>query len=118
VADLVPSVGDAGGKISCSRTNNAASLNVTVANRGSGKTGPFDVVVTFPQQGPRDTTSRSALSQRMKEQAGGSKGETARFAVPVSCFNPNCAFRVAVDPANSVAETNKGNNVVTGVCTP
>jgi subtilase family serine protease len=38
------------------------------------------------------------------------------FPIPPHCFDPDCDFRITVDVANAVAETNEGNNVATGVC--
>ncbi len=33
-----------------------------------------------------------------------------------SCFNPDCDFRITVDSANQVSESNETNNVVNGRC--
>jgi hypothetical protein len=37
--------------------------------------------------------------------------------VPGNCFNPNCQFRITVDSASGVYESNATNNSASGVCT-
>jgi subtilase family serine protease len=39
------------------------------------------------------------------------------FKVPSGCFSPDCSFRITVDSANEVDESNyEGNNEVNGGC--
>ncbi len=33
-----------------------------------------------------------------------------------ACFNPDCDFRITVDSAGQVSESNEANNVVNGRC--
>jgi hypothetical protein len=37
--------------------------------------------------------------------------------VPGNCFNPNCQFRITVDSASAVYESNAANNSASGTCT-
>jgi hypothetical protein len=39
-----------------------------------------------------------------------------RAAIPVSCFDPNCEFRIIVDSAGVITESDETNNVATGRC--
>lgn len=45
-------------------------------------------------------------------------GHIATFPVgiPPFCYKPDCSFRIRVDPANDVAESNEYNNLAFGLC--
>ena len=38
------------------------------------------------------------------------------FPIPPACFHPDCSFRITVDSANQVTESDETNNTASGTC--
>jgi hypothetical protein len=84
----------------------SSMLLVTVRNQGSGGAGPSTTRVDF---------SSSAVSQPTPALAAGAAVDLL-FAIPAGCFQPDCHFRITVDSAAVVTESNEGNNTASGTC--
>jgi len=103
--DLVPVPSPAGGF--CVRHGD--QLLVTVRNQGAAAAGPSTTRVDFGAFGsPTQPTPPLA--------PGASTVLT--FTIPTSpnCFNPDCEFKITVDSAGVVTESDEANNVAIGVC--
>jgi hypothetical protein len=90
----------------CNRTD-MGDLVVTVKNQGSADAGASTTTVAF--------SSGGTFSQPTPPIAAGASVELS-FPIPGGCFNPDCSFRITVDSANQVTESNEGNNTATGTC--
>jgi hypothetical protein len=104
LADLVPRP-DAEGNF-C-RRDEQGNLVVTVMNQGSADAGASTTAVTFALGG--------TFSQPTPAIPAGGLVDLA-FAIPPVCFNPDCDFRIVVDAAHQVTESDEGNNFAAGTC--
>lgn len=102
--DLIPVPSPDGGF--CNRT--AEGLIVTVKNQGTGPAGASVTRVTF--------ATGASVDLPTPPLAPGAQVVLPPATIPSSCFSPNCAFRITVDATGVVAESNEGNNTVSGVC--
>ncbi len=100
--DLVPRPGPNG---FCRREDGV--LIVTVCNQGSAPAGPSTTTVDFPGH-----DSVSVPTPAIP--AGGCVDIKAD--IPVGCFDPDCEFRITVDSAGVVTESDETNNTATGRC--
>lgn len=84
-------------------------LIVTVRNQGAGPAAASTTEVHFGGFGTQAQPTPPLAP-------GGSVQLT--FTIPTSpnCFDPDCEFRIVVDAAAVVAESNEANNVASGVC--
>jgi hypothetical protein len=84
-------------------------LRVTVRNQGSAPAGPSTTTLDFGAFGTQ--------SQPTPALAAGASAVVI-FTIPTNpnCFDPNCEFRITVDSAGVVTESDEGNNVASGVC--
>jgi CARDB protein len=102
--DLIPF---ADPKTGFCRRDDRGNLVVTVKNQGSADAGPSTTTVVF--------SSGGTFSQPTPPiPAGGSVD--LLFPVPGGCFDPDCSFRIIVDSASQVTESNEGNNTASGTC--
>jgi len=102
--DLIPF---ADPKTGFCRIDNRGNLIVTVKNQGSADAGPSTTTVVF--------SSGGTFSQPTPPiPAGGSAN--LLFPIPGGCFAPDCSFRIIVDSASQVTESNEGNNTASGTC--
>lgn len=101
--DLVPVPDDQGSF--CRRKD--GMLTVTVCNKGTGPAGPSTTTVDFGQFGRVDAPT-PALAP----------GACVDLAVPIpgGCFDPDCEFRIVVDSAHVLTESDEGNNFASGTC--
>jgi subtilase family serine protease len=83
-----------------------SKLIVTVKNQGAGPAGPSTTQVTF---------NSGSVSLPTPALAPGASIDLF-FQVPAGCFRPDCGFRITVDAASVVIETNEANNVASGSC--
>jgi len=81
-------------------------LIVRVKNQGTANAGPSKTRVDFASG--TGTQATPALA------AGASVD--VPFAIPAGCFRPDCSFRITVDSAAEVAESNEANNTASGTC--
>jgi hypothetical protein len=89
------------------RRDPKGNLIVTVKNQGSADAAPSMTTVAFAQGG--------AFSQPTPPiPAGGSVN--LFFPIPPACFHPDCSFRITVDSANQVTESDETNNTASGTC--
>jgi hypothetical protein len=94
------------GKGFCNR-DEQGNLIVTVKNQGSADAGASTTTVHFAPGGP--------LAQPTPPiPAGGTVNLT--FPIPQACFDPDCQFRIIVDSASQVAESDETNNIASGTC--
>lgn len=105
LADLIPVPNAQGGF--CNRQG--GQLLVTVRNQGVGPAGPSSTRVDFATGG-----SQSAPTPAL------APGASTQVAVTIptnpNCFSPDCRFRITVDAALQVTESNEANNVADGFC--
>jgi CARDB len=90
----------------CKR-DDQGNLIVTVQNQGSADAGASTTTVHFA---PGGTFSQPTLPIP----AGGSVDLI--FPIPQACFDPDCDFRIVVDAASQVAESDETNNIASGTC--
>jgi CARDB len=90
----------------CKR-DDQGNLIVTVKNQGSADGAASTTTVTFA---PGGTFSQPTPPIP----AGGSVDLT--FPIPAACFDPDCDFRIIVDSANQVTESDESNNIASGTC--
>ncbi|MCY1073813.1 CARDB domain-containing protein [Archangium lansingense] len=102
--DLIPVPLPNGGF--CNRTDEG--LIVTVKNQGTGAAGASVTRVTFATGASVDIPTPPL--------GPGAQVVLPPAPFPPNCFQGNCAFRITVDATGVVAESNEGNNTVSGVC--
>ena len=102
--DLIP-VPDASGNF-C-RIDGARRLIVTVKNQGTADAGPSETKVAFSGGGGSSVPTPAIP-------AGGSVD--VLVPIPANCFQPDCGFRITVDSAGQVSESNELNNTASGNC--
>jgi hypothetical protein len=97
LADLVPVPG-------CERKG--SNLLVTVRNQGAGPAGASTTRVDF------GTSVQNAATPPI------APGATVQVSVPIpaGCFRPDCSFRVIVDAASVVPESDEANNTASSTC--
>jgi hypothetical protein len=100
--DLVPVAGEGG------FCEDHLSISFIVRNQGTGVAGPSTTTVDFGQYG---TVSLPTLALGPGQQI------PFHVTIPPACLDPDCEFTITVDADNVVAESDKANNVVRGVCT-
>jgi subtilase family serine protease len=80
---------------------------VTVKNQGSADAGASTTTVAFAPGG--------TFSKPTPPIPAGASVDLA-FPIPSVCFDPDCSFRIIVDSANQVTESNEANNTASGTC--
>jgi hypothetical protein len=90
----------------CKR-DDQGNLIVTVKNQGSADAGASTTTVHFA---PGGTFSQPTPPIP----AGGSVD--LLFPIPPACFDPDCSFRIIVDSASQVIESDEANNIASGTC--
>lgn len=83
------------------------NLIVTVKNQGSADAGASTTTVHFLPGGPLSLATPPIA-------AGGSVD--LFFPIPPACFDPDCSFRIIVDSASQVPESDETNNYASGTC--
>jgi len=84
-------------------------LGVSVQNIGEGESPASMTTIEFFPGG-------SFLLQT-PALPGGESVDLMPVAIPLECFDPDCDFRITVDPRNEVNESGgEGNNVADGRC--
>jgi len=81
-------------------------LVVTVRNQGTGNAGASTTHIDF--------SSGTSTEATPPIPAGGSVD--LLLAIPAGCFQPDCSFRIRVDSASVVTESDEGNNTAGGAC--
>lgn len=89
----------------CRRTG--GKLLVTVVNLGAGRAEASAIAADFGEYG-RVQVALGAL------EAGAAQDLVVD--IPPRCFDPDCGFRITVDPASAVAEGNETNNTAADTC--
>ncbi len=102
--DLIP-LPDAKGSFCRSEDNQI--LLVTVSNQGTGGAAASETEVDFGIYGKQ--------VQFTPPLPPGTPVELS-FSIPPKCFDPDCEFRITADVNNAVVESDKSNNVASGVC--
>jgi hypothetical protein len=82
-------------------------LIVTVKNQGTGAAGASTTRVDFP-----NAVSTSLPTPSIN---AGNQVDVA-FPIPAGCFQPDCSFRITVDSASQVGESDETNNTASGNC--
>ena len=90
----------------CKR-DDQGNLIVTVKNQGSAAAGASTTTVHFVPGG--------VLSQPTPPIAAGGSVDLL-FPIPSRCFDPDCDFRIIVDSAHEVTESDETNNTASGTC--
>jgi hypothetical protein len=103
LADLVPVPIEAGSF--CRR--DGSELSVRVCNQGTGPAGPSTTTVDFGQYGRVDVPTPALPVGDCID---------LKVQIPASCFDPDCQFRIVVDSAGAVPESDETNNVASGMC--
>ena len=87
--------------------DDSGNLRVHIKNQGTAAAGPSTLEVDFGQYGETLESVPSLLA-----------GETTTILVPIpfGCFNPDCNFKITVDSAGVIDESNELNNSQTGSC--
>jgi hypothetical protein len=83
------------------------NLIVTVKNQGSADAGASITTVDFVPGGP--------IAQPTPPIAAGGSVDLF-FSIPPACFDPDCDFRIVVDSASQVPESDETNNFASGTC--
>lgn len=104
-----PPVGTAAGVVVC-RTDTGGNLLIGVRNLGPGDAGASVTRVVFTSPVPPVTTDGATPAL-----TSGSVMDVP-FAIPSSCYNPNCNFTVTVNVDGAVSESSTANNGATGSC--
>ena len=105
--DLVPVPNPEPGIGFC-ELNDQNRLVVTVKNQGDADAAASTTMVEFFPGG-----SLSLLTPPIP--AGGSVN-LPPLDIPAACYNPDCNFRITVDANNEIIESDKDNNVASGIC--
>jgi hypothetical protein len=87
----------------------APRLIVSVRNQGPASAGPSITRVDFNPGGSFDLATPPVPP--------GAAVDLPPLRVPANCFSPNCQFRITVDSASGVYESNAQNNSANGTCT-
>jgi hypothetical protein len=97
------------------RTDNEAFCNidgndlvVRVKNVGTSDAPPVDVIVEFHSS----TTSQIVTTPPIP----GLTEVEVRVTIPPGCFDPDCSYRITVDPNNLINEVKEDNNVQEAIC--
>lgn len=111
LADLIPDppVGTPAGVVAC-RTDTGGNLLIGVRNLGPGSAGGSTTRVVFSSVAPPVTTDMITPAI-----ASGSAVDVP-FAIPGSCYNPDCTFSVTVNVNGAVSESSTANNGAVGFC--
>lgn len=102
--DLIPLSDPQGGFC---RRDERGNLIVTVKNQGSADAGASTTTVSFVPGG--------TFSQPTPPIPAGGAADVA-FPIPPACFHPDCHFRIHVDSASQVTESDETNNFASGTC--
>jgi hypothetical protein len=110
LADLIPDppVGVPVGTVAC-RTDTGGNLLIGVRNLGPGGAGMSLTRVVFSTVPPVTT---DVITPAV---ASGSVTDVP-FAIPGSCFSPDCLFSVTVNVDRAVSESSTANNGANGFC--
>lgn len=106
LADLIP-VPDPKPGVGFCRRDAQGRLIVTVKNQGTADAGPSETKVAFSGGGTVSVPTPAIP-------AGGSVD--VFVPIPPGCFSPDCGFRITVDAAAVVSESNEVNNTASGSC--
>jgi hypothetical protein len=94
---------------SCHRVEDTQLLAVSISNRGASRASPSTTRVDFrsdpTQSFLRETRTMAARSV-----------QTFELDIPPACFRADCQWKIIVDSANQVDETDEGNNTFAGRC--
>jgi hypothetical protein len=90
----------------CKRDN--LVLHVTERNQGNGDAPASTTTVDFLAFG--------SVSVPTPPIPAGGLVTLPPVAIPLGCFDSDCEFRIVVDSAALVAESNEGNNTAIGAC--
>jgi CARDB len=102
--DLVP-VPDPAGSF-CKR-DDEGKLIVTVKNQGSADAAASTTSVVFEPGG--------TFSQPTPAIPAGDSVDL-KFAIPPTCYDPDCEFRIIVDSGDQITQSDVGNNIAEGTC--
>ncbi|MBI3738182.1 MAG: hypothetical protein HY258_03955 [Chloroflexi bacterium] len=111
-ADLVP-VKASGNPTFCEKQDN--TLLVYVQNIGTADASSAEVKVEF-FLGPGYSKTVGGITVTGILKAGETLNSPIAVPIPSDCFNPDCNFRLTVDPSGVVKESNKTNNTVEDAC--
>lgn len=89
----------------CKRDKN--DLVIRIQNSGAKDAPPTTVLVEFPGF-PSQTVATPAIP--------GQSVIEVKVPIPAGCHNPDCDFKITVDPNNQVQEPREDNNVQSGIC--
>src|SRR3954471_18839391 len=92
---------------SCSRHEDTLTLAVIVDNRGQAAAAPSATRVEF------DTDSSSGVTRRTRFIAAHAV-DTFELELPSACTRAECRWKITVDSANDVRESDEANNTFAG----
>ena len=97
----------------CERSADGSRLVVHVKNIGTADAASAEVQVEFfIASGSSQTVNGISVTGVL---APGSE-TSIEVPIPAGCFNPDCDFKITIDPSNVVPESNETNNKVDGSC--
>ncbi len=111
-ADLIP-VKASGNATFCEKQDN--TLLVYVQNIGNADANSAEVQVEF-FLGPGYTKTVQGTTVTGNLKAGETLNSPITVPIPADCHNPDCDFRITIDPSSAVKESNKTNNTVESAC--
>lgn len=89
----------------CKRIGN--DLVIRIQNSGAKDAPPTTVLVEFPGFSSQTVATPAIPGQSVIE---------VKVPIPAGCHNPDCDFKITVDPNNQVQEPREDNNVQSGIC--
>ncbi|MCQ3936776.1 MAG: hypothetical protein DPW18_06975 [Chloroflexi bacterium] len=111
-ADLIP-VMASGNPTFCEREED--TLFIYVKNSGSADAASAEVQVEF-FLGPGYTRTENGTTVTGILAAGETLSSPIAVSIPGDCFNPDCDFKITIDPSNAVKESDESNNAVEAAC--
>jgi hypothetical protein len=98
-------------------SNNAWKFRIFVKNQGRTASTPCTTNMTFWVTVPNTTTSTpKTITIPTPVIQPGQTVEIGPVDIPITCFRPDCIFKITVDSTNQVNETNENNNIMEGLC--
>jgi hypothetical protein len=82
-------------------------LVIRIQNSGAKDAPPTTVLVEFPGFPSQTVVTPAIPKQSVVE---------VKVPIPAGCHNPDCDFKITVDPNNQVQEPREDNNVQAGIC--
>lgn len=96
---------------------NAWKLKITIKNQGHIASNPCTTSITFWVTVPNTTKSApKTFDIPTPAIQPGQSVEIGPADMPITCYRPDCIFKITIDSKNQVDELDEGNNVMDGWC--